>query len=330
MKNTLHIYILLFLTTIPLVKGQDFHLSQYDAASLYFNPAMTGMNISPDDAFRVTGLHRSQWRVLNKKPFTSNYFSYEMPYKKFGLGGYVINNRALAGGFNTFNFLLSGAYNVITDDSVKHHNLSMGFQIGMFSKSINNDIFLFDNQYSVASSTFDSNLPSGENYNSQNIFRLDANVGLFYKYRDENKKINPFAGISLFHLSRSDESFVGVKSRVPMRWVMNAGSDIRINSKIKISPNVLFMAQGKATDLYGGVLGYYALNGTYEVLVGGGYRNQDAFIVHAGIKQFNNIFRISYDVNSSYLNTFTKGRGAFEFSIIYNVKKSLVNKIVRK
>lgn len=321
------LYLSLFLLPALRIAAQDFHLSHYEAAQQYVNPATTGMFMENKDDFHVNAIYRTQWRSLSKKPFTTTYLSYENSHKKrFGVGGYVINNRSGLGSFNTLNFLLSGAYK-ITNDS-KKHNLSVGMQMGIIQKSYDPYKHLFDNQYSSSSSSFDPELPNGESFGSTQVLKYDANMGIFYKNTDEDKKVNPYAGFSIFHITQPNEALAGNVSRLPMRFALQAGSDIIVDEKYKVAPIFTFMMQAKASEIMAGSLVYYTVNDSLQQYVIGGFswRNKDAIVIHGGIKYGQNIYRVSYDINTSYLKNFSKGRGALEFSVIYTGDKKKLKK----
>ena len=110
-------YIAAFLLTGSVLKAQDFHVSQYDVATMYLNPALTGMYGDEKGDYRAYVDTRSQWRAFGVKPFFTTYLAYDMPYtikdKKVGFGAYFINNRTGPGNFNTTGFMLSGAYNIL-------------------------------------------------------------------------------------------------------------------------------------------------------------------------------------------------------------------------
>ena len=59
------------------------------------------------------------------------------------------------------------------------------------------------------------------------------------------------------------------------------------------------------------------MGGVYGVVAGCSYRLEDAIIAQVGIKHGNNMYRFSYDINTSPLHTYTNNNGAFEFSIVY-------------
>ena len=103
-----------------------------------------------------------------------------------------------------------------------------------------------------------------------------------------------------------------------MRFVLNGGADIKINEEFKVEPMLLLMLQAKAFETNIGVLGYYHIKKTaYNPLLGFSYRHKDAVIIHLGLKHGSNVYRVSYDVNTSSLKSYTKSRGAIEFSVTY-------------
>ncbi|MBA3901539.1 MAG: PorP/SprF family type IX secretion system membrane protein, partial [Bacteroidetes bacterium] len=201
MKTTNILLTAAFLLLCQIAKAQDFHLSQYDAATLYTNPALTGMYLGDKKTdYRIYGNFRQQWRSVGQ-PFNTGYMAYDRVHKRFGLGGYIINNRAGSSNFNNLNFMLSGAYQIMDDPTGKHF-LSAGVQMGIFQKSFNPLNLVFDSQYSSsADGGFDPNLASGEYFDRTSLLRLDGNMGVFYKYRDEEKKVHPFGGFSIYHLT---------------------------------------------------------------------------------------------------------------------------------
>jgi hypothetical protein len=50
---------------------------------------------------------------------------------------------------------------------------------------------------------------------------------------------------------------------------------------------------------------------------------KDALMVQAGVKKDNFILRMSYDVNTSYLNSYSNGKGGFEITLSITGKKGV-------
>lgn len=302
--------------------SQDFHLSQYDAAALYLNPALTASYFNEKVDYRIYSGYRSQWKSVSGNPFSTSFLAIDRSYNRFGAGVYIINNHSGTGGFNSFNFMFSGSYQII-DSKQGPHFLSVGLQAGIINKSFNPDKFTFDNQYSTNSgSGFDENISSNEFFDKTSLLKFDANMGIHYKHKTKYATIHPFAGLSVFHLTMPDESFTQTEKRLPIRFVLNGGSDIMIKKGFRITPSILYMNQGKATELNGGILAFYNINDSYyDVVFGLNYRLEDALIIQCGIKQDGHIFRISYDINTSYLNNFSGNKGGIEFSLIFSGRK---------
>lgn len=313
-------FILFFISITKVLLCQDFHLSNYDASPLYLNPALSGMNYEDKSNYRINADYRSQWKSFLPKPYTTASIGVDFPYKRFGIGGFLISNRVGAGNINSMNVNLSGAYRITNDPSGKH-NLSIGIQMGMIQKNFSPSELYFDNQYSVETGGFDSGISNGENFNKTNIVRFDAGLGISYIKRDTNNLVNAFGGFSIFHVTQPDESFTSVKYKLPMRFVMYGGVNLKANEKIIIAPNLLIMYQAKAMEINPGVMFYYNIREPYLLIGGINYRYKDAVIIHLGLKHKSNIYRLSYDINSSSLNTYSGNRGAIEFSVLYNGKK---------
>ncbi len=298
--------------------AQDFHLSQYDMNPLYYNPAETGMYFGKEDMkYRFNGSYRSQWQKLQGKPYSSIDVGYDMTLGRFGAGVLLMDHIAGTSNFATFQFLLSGAYQITNPESKKHF-LSAGLQMGIFQKKFSYSYLLFENQYTTTDG-LDPNQSNGEDFPDLTLVRFDANLGIHYKYIDPNHKFEPSAGFSVYHVTMPNESFTGQKNRLPMRFNAILNCDFFVNENLTLTPNVLYMYQRKANEFNIGLLAGYAMaDSPYQLLGGLSYRNRDAIIFHLGMKQGSNIFRISYDVVTSNLKKYGGSRGGFEMGVIYS------------
>ncbi len=291
--------------------AQDAHLSQFDAMPMMINPANTAMG--DVDELRIGLQYRSQWASMGSN-FTTTAASFEMPIQeRFGIGASLMSHNA-ADVFNTLNFLVSGAYQ-ISDPSQRHWHLSTGVQIGFLYNRINMNNLLFESQFD--GSNFDPDLPSGEFLERRATFSPDANVGIRYENTNRRKTVNPHVGFSLYHVSRPRENLTGENARRPLRYVLHGGARININKDFSIDPQILYMRQRSAQEIMFGAMANIELRDPYGLVFGAFYRNQDAFIIHAGVQHNRNVYRISYDVNSSGLSMATNNRGAIEVSVLY-------------
>jgi type IX secretion system PorP/SprF family membrane protein len=313
------ILLAVLLTGTVRLRAQDYHLSQFDLAPLYINPATTGIYFGEKGDFRLMADYRSQWQKLQSKPYTTSSVAFDMPLsKRFGVGGYVIDNLAGVSNYNTLGFMVGTAYRITSPES-KYHFLSVGMQVGLMERNYANDL-LFSTQYS-SSQGLDATLPTDENLQKLSMLKFDANIGIYYKYKNEFKQFNPFGGFSIDHITRPDQGTGGVPYRLPMRFNLSGGTDIYINKLINLQPIALFMYQGGATEFNIGMMEYYHVNTNYQLISGISYRFQDALILQVGIKQGGSTFRMSYDVITSPLKAYAGVRGAIEMGVIYTGNK---------
>jgi len=319
-----HIFLAIILLIGFLWSGnaQDAHLSQYDMSPVWLNPAQTGMD--KNMGFRASNQSRSQWGSITGKYVTS-LLTYEMPVNaRWGIGGYLIDDDA-AKTYNVFKFVVSASYQITTDND--KHYLSAGLQLGMIYKNLNENRLVFDNQWN--NGVFDNDLPNGENLEKYQVILPEVNIGLYYKFKNGVKRYKPYAGFTIFHATNPKENFTnGDNSYLPMRFQFNTGSKFFIADQWTAEPSILYMRQRSAQEIFGGIKGYYSINDDIQLLAGGYYRYHDAVIMLIGIQYKNLIFQSSYDLNISDLKTYTNGKGAFEFSIIFLSKKTFFSALM--
>lgn len=305
--------------SLSFLKAQDFHLSMYDAAPLFLNPAMTGLI---DTKMRAHIHFRNQWNVLAYKPFTTALASFDLPKGKWGFGGQISNMRAGAGNYNVFQLLGSAAYSVPID-KLKYHNLSLGLQLGFTQKRIEYQVLTFDSQWTtVNGGSFDKSASNGENFTGNNQFQEAVNFGALYYYGKQQSRLNPFAGFSAFNLTKPKESFVGGNNRLPRRYYLHLGVRVNVSEILYVIPKVLIYSQAKIVQqTYALDAGYYFKGEKFYALAGYTFRVKDASIVYVGLKKDNYIFKMAYDFNVSGLRGITKTRGAYELSLTWMGKK---------
>jgi type IX secretion system PorP/SprF family membrane protein len=294
------------------LRAQDAHLSQYDAAPVLLNPALTGMFEHAD--FRMNANLRTQWNRLSSN-FLTTAFAYDVGIdNRYGVGFYL-NNYDMAGMMNTFEVGLAGSYNVSAKNA--KHTLSVGLRLGAIQKKVNDADLLFDMQYDDG--TFDPDLPTGETMEKRSRWMPEVALGLAYRSIDQSRLLSPIASFSVFHITTPDETIFRVQKRdLPIRWTGMGGVAVKVTDVLRVTPHGLFMLQGKNREINAGLFGELGFDGSpYGVVAGGSYRFDDAIIAHAGLKHRNNVYRVSYDVTTSPLKQFNNSMGALEFSIIY-------------
>ncbi len=320
MKKKLLLYCFTLLLTGTVTKAQDFHLSMYDAAPMFLNPALTGV---VDANVRVHAQYRNQWRSVAFKPYNTALISIDAPKGKWGFGGQIINMRAGVGNYNALQGLFSVSYAVPIDKN-KYNNISFGIQAGATQKRIEAGLYTYDNQYTSANGGgFDQSQPSGESFNRQSFVTPQLNAGFMYFNAKQQSRLNPFLGYSVFNLTNPTETYYSTQNKLPIRHYAHAGVRINFTELFYILPKVLIMMQKNATEqLYSVDMGYYFKENEFYLLAGANYRVKDATVVYVGARKNNYIAKIAYDANMSTLSDVSKYRGAFEISFTYLAKKS--------
>lgn len=302
-----------------MLSAQDYHLTQYDAAKIYLNPAMTGMF---DGYYRIHANYRNQWSAVAANPFQTAAIAFDMPVKRYGWGAQVMNSRAGIGNFNELGITISGAYDLQCDKANIHH-VSFGMAVAGVQKSVDMARLTWGNQYSMSINGFDTGVPSGENSaNMERDYNMIINAGALYYYAKENSRINPFIGVSASNLNRPNESFFGYTSKLPIHYIVHTGARVGITERLVLNPRFLYMRQTNAQEMaYGILANIYLPDQDAYIIAGPTFRNKDAAIFEVGLKMGQFTYRLSYDVNVSTLKPATNNRGGIEFSLIYVAKR---------
>ncbi len=313
------VIVLSLLCAAQSAKSQDAHLSMYDAAPLFLNPALTGV---VDGDWRLHAQYRTQWKAVNFKPYTSILASFDMPINKWSFGVQLNNFRAGFGNFNVFQGLLSTSYNTAIDKK-KNHGLSFGVQAGAMQKSLEYQLLTFNNQYNLNNGgDFDKTMTTQEDFNGQSVIVPVVNAGAMYYYSKQKSRLNPFVGFSAFNLLNAKESLFSENNRLPMRYYLHVGTRINITELLYVIPKVMIMHQKTFNEqTYAAEVGYF-MKGSETYLLGGLiYRAKDAMAITVGAKKEGFTVKLGYDINVSSLTKSSSGRGGFELSITYVHKK---------
>jgi type IX secretion system PorP/SprF family membrane protein len=322
-------FLICALILAPSSYAQDLHFSQFFNSPLTTNPANTGF--IPDGDYRLGINYRNQWSTIMSVPYKtmSAFGDVQVMKDKFnngwvGLGGVILRDVAGSGNLTSTKIYASVAYHQMLGYASL---LSLGFNVGYANKQINTTNLKFPDQYD--GKFFDNKLPtSAFSYiNDNNIGYLDMQVGMNYAYFP-TEKVYVNAGFSAHHVNKPHESFfsgdAGVNNTVPVRYIGFLNGSFLLNDRVILNPNVYYTRQAKASELVGGLNAHYNLSGdgTYQLIAGLYYRNQESFIPMIGLGYNDYTFSFSYDATVSSLKTYNYSRGAFEFSLI---KQGVIN-----
>lgn len=293
-------------------RAQDAHFSQYYASPLLYNPAQTG--VLPGTDLRVATQYRSQWGTLTPNFSVVSLTGEKRLNSKYGVGAYLLNDDGVKA-FNTFNCVFSGSYR-ITSFFEREMVLSVGLQAGIIYKYIKKNGLTFDSQYD--NGTFNSDLPTGEVLDRYSRLMPEVNMGFNFESSKKENTLNPYSSLSVMHCTYPKESFLkSGKSRLPLRFILAGGTKIKYNDDLFFDPSLIIMKQ---CNNYEAVLGLSSsYNYRTDLMLTGGlsYRWKDAVVIMAGCKYKSITYRISYDIVTSPLKAYTRGRGGIEFSVIF-------------
>ncbi len=313
--------------------AQDSHYSQFYAAPLTLNPALTG---AFEGRYRVSAIYRDQWRSVLDEPIQSYSVAGDFrfsPRKRrvvedaIGLGLVFNNDRVGVADFNTTQIALSLAYHKslgVNNDQF----LSAGFQAGITQRNVNYGALTFQDQFDGFSGYTGATL---EDLPANNFAYLDLSAGVNYTAK-LGRKSNLYAGAAIHHFAQPVVSFDRDKedgdllySRISAQVAANLPIGGR-QSRVSFLPRVLVAKQGPhfETTIGGSFRSLMGVNGGSAFHVGSWVRpvrstsgtNLDAAVALVGFEVNNVLIGLSYDLNLGALSA-RQRQGAFEISIAY-------------
>lgn len=306
--------------TFISTQAQDIHFSQFGAAPLILNPALTGLS---NCTYRASLNYRNQWASIAGPSSYQTYaaafdiglFRESLHYSMMGLGLQVFNDVSADGALNNLTMMLSLAYHQNLGGRGKHY-LSLGIQSGLVQKSVDLNKLVFASM--IGSNGVDPAIPSGE-YFDDNISYFDINAGANWRSRFTDHFSVQFGG-AYHHLTEPTESFYADNSNKINARYTGYGS-IKVGwDKFVIIPSGIFMQQAEESNeeiTVGGTLGFRLEEGVSFLYLGGHYRLDDAIIPSVGM-DYNNIqFGLSYDITNSTLGAINGNKGGLELSLIF-------------
>ncbi len=312
---------------VKSVQAQDVHFTQFNAAPLIVNPAFTG-NFSGQ--WRAAAIYRDQWRSI-PAPFVTYGASLDMPIvhdltiDDYLAGGIQLyNDKAGDGNLSNFTGMLSLAYHKFLGRADNPNmSLSVGFQGGYSSKSIDLSKLYFEEEY------YNGNFQPGTGIdrlslnNKTNAWIVNAGIAWSHS---ASERFGYTIGLGANNLNQPQESFRDPKSSdvgLGIRYTGQVGAIAYVSDKFSFRPAVLYQSQATAYELVAGNE-FHCIVGNPEVrsmataiFLGGWYRNNDAAMVSAGIEFKGMRIGVSYDYTISDLQGATNGNGGFEISLRY-------------
>ncbi len=319
MKKHTVILIIFFNLIFSALKGQDIHFSQFYAAPLMLNPALTGQ--FPGD-YRAGIQYRDQYRSI-PVPYQTfeGFFDTRLPFgsmkQQFSAGLWILNDQAGDGNLSSNKTFATFSFN---------QNLGNGFWAGVgigagfIQKKLDYSALVFDDQWTQ--SGFDPGVSTAEPAGQQPLKYPDMQAGILISYEADKDRVF-YGGISLNHLLKPKESFISSGNRLDFRWTVNAGGHFLINDFLAIDPALIYMNQDKASEwIIGANAAYLPANLPVESLILGLWGRASGDIISSVGADYHRVrLLISYDLNISSLKTVSQYRGGTEMSLLYTWKR---------
>lgn len=304
--------LLLCVGSTTTLKAQDAEFSQFYAAPTYLNPAMIGFSDQP----RFILNYRHQYPGFGNA-FMTLATSYDQHFDRYNssIGVSLFADRTGTGGiYNTYGLNALYAYQLQLSQNLM---LKAGFQVGYLNKTLEWDKVILGDMIDPA--TGRPTLPSADNAPATtSLHRFDLGAGAL-AYNESF-----YMGVAVKHITQPGLSFTDSgddENYLPARMVFHVGKVFYLGQKnvhetqFYISPNLLYVNQGKFNQINAGL--YVGKN----VLQGGLWyrhtlKNSDALIALFSVKL--GMFKVGYsfDMNLGSVGT---SASTHEISLIFDM-----------
>ncbi len=343
MRYHLVLLVFVFLTGLlstQVVKAQDPLFSQYYAAPLYLNPALTG---GFTGRYRVSAIYRDQWRSPLEQAISTFGAGLDLRFDMQGkalagdaaaVGIQFVTDQAGSLNLSTNSISLSGAFHKSLDIGNRQY-LSAGFQFSAFQRNILYKNLTFQDQFNGVDDFTGS---TAEDLPANNYGFGDISFGLNYAV-SIHSSLNLYLGATAHHLTQPEISFYAKDEDEDQQEVSNsplyrkygfhAGLTTDLSENVKISPRTYFTSQGSHLSLSLGNVFILEPSSTDEFNFHLGawislVRDFDNAIqpnavgLLAGMGFGNLLVGLSYDFNIRDIINYQTGQGSFEISITYS------------
>jgi type IX secretion system PorP/SprF family membrane protein len=339
MRKLLLCTIGIFIFLISDLKAQDPQFSQFFAAPLTLNPALSG---AFSGRYRVGLVYRNQWQNQLESPMSTYAAAADFRFglqsqgkkRSDGLGAGILFYADRFGntGFSTNQIAVSAAYHKSLSDFNDQY-LTLGAQIGIAQRNVNFENIFFQDQFNGTNGYTD---PTAEPFPENNFTYPDLGVGLNYTWVPRSGAAL-FAGVAMHHITEPETSFFTTaenpednnSNKLHRKITTYLAGRIPISDAVQFHPRALMFVQGPHRMVNAGSnlrLLFNEIAGT-AVHIGGWARVvkgttapfvMDSVVAMAGFEFSNILLGFSYDIGLSSLDTGNPmRRNVFEVSIAY-------------
>lgn len=319
MKKNTKIYLLAVFCIIALkqqVSAQiDPHFTQNYIYPMAVNPALTG---TIDGTYRVSSIYRNQWGNITN-PYSTIGLSAELATEKnINIGTSFFRQTAGDSGYQYSLANISLSYDGIRFGYDGDQQISFGIQGGFIHTKFDPNGFRFGSQW-LPGIGYDGGIGSGENMGSLSAFVPDLSFGVTYFDRTPDKIIQPFLGLSVYHVTKPTYSFLGDdQNKLPVRYSAQAGFRLALNEGLYLVPNAIYNQQQKSSEIVAGMYAQMYVNEDTDFMFGGSTRIKDSVSPFIGVFIKGFIVGMSYDVNTGPLKANAPNSNAFEISVSFS------------
>ena len=316
------------------LKSQDANYTQFYNNPVYFNPATAGI----EDGMNIRTSYRKLWPSIGDG-FNSYMLSVDIaePAVGGGLGLIMHSGDEGAGKIreNSFGAMYSYRMPVIK----RKFYIQMGLQASAVSKRLKQDGYVFSDQLDpIYGDVYTSDYHGVSN---DRVLYPDFNAGIAGKFNigefnNGNPRTTHIVGFSASHITRPDESFIGVESsRKPVKIVAHYNSVIPLRwgytneKKLSLAPGIVYENQAVFETFSMGLNFmldpvYFGLWSRSRKVIESG-DNYNAAIVLLGIKTSINPeleldIGYSYDITVSKLSKATAGAHEITLSMAFDTQ----------
>lgn len=319
--------------------AQDVAFSQFYAAPLYLNPALSG---AYNGSYKLTAIYRDQWRGAYNEPLYTTGISGDArfnvskrPFSDAASGGIMfLTDRTSIYNYNTTFIGLTGAYHRLLDGKNDTY-LSGGFRFSMINKSINYENLTFQDQFNGVDQFV---FGTSERLPFNSLSFADLVVGLNFSTKPSSNSLFSI-GASVSHILNNNISFYKKEELIPggpqyiqdvrikKLFQADAQYTFPVSRIFHLSPRAVWRMQGKFMELNLGSSSRlrFKKDARFAMHFGAWGRgnnyldsyNVTSVVVLAGFEVNEVTFAFSYDANIMDNIQFKTARNAFEFSVSY-------------
>lgn len=307
--------------------SQDPSFAQFLNFRTYLNPAATGS----ERGLNVAMIYKNQWFYV-PGGFNTYGISADVQSNRVSSGIGIMAYRNVEAKLLVRNYV-GASYAYIVRIS-KSANLHFGIRAAFVNNAIDRSKLLFSDQIDPdigpnGGGSSATNLP----LRTVNYFDLDAGTLLRFKFDINDKPVHNSFGFAVSHLTRPDESFLNIETKIPMRFTIHYGSMFPIYSKkmynrdpmFYISPVFKFDYQSKIRSYHAGFYTTFKpiYTGIMYQLSKFSYSNTHGLIILGGVdwdlgKDDMMTLNVGYSYQIDFVGVGTKSRGQHEISLRMN------------